>query len=145
GLSRTVFVVDGVILLLLLTTNRVAFRLLRSLLPTTPPPAGGRRTLIYGAGDAGVLLLQEMRNNPGLGCVPVGFADDDPDKAGKVIHGIPVFGGNGSLPRICREARVDEVYISSTHVAERRIDEIRQVCEESGIGLKRLRILYETL
>ncbi len=144
GFSRTVFFLDGVILLVLLASSRIAFRLLRSLLPR-PPTAGARRTLIYGAGDAGELLLREMQNNPDLGCVPVGFADDDPLKKGKVIHGLRVFGGNGSLEDICRANGVEEVYISSERVPPERVREIQQNCKETGVGLKRLRMSFETL
>ncbi len=143
GFSRTVFLLDSLILLLLLTTSRFAFRLLRAMLPL--PHAGGRRALIYGAGDAGELLLNEMRNNPKLGCVPVGFADDDPLKKGKVIHGLRVFGGNGMFTTICRANQVEEVYISSAHFPEARVREIRQVCEEAGVALKRMRMSFETL
>jgi UDP-GlcNAc:undecaprenyl-phosphate GlcNAc-1-phosphate transferase len=142
GFSRVVFVVDGLLLLLLVCGSRLAFRLLRSLLPA-PRPAGGRRALIYGAGDGGELLLREMRNNPGLGCVPVGFADDDPLKKGKVIHGLRVFGGNGSFQTICREQRVEVVYLSSGRFSPARLDEIRRECRVAGVKLNRMRLVIE--
>ncbi len=112
GFSRAVFVLDAMIFFLMLAGSRVAFRLFRQLLPA--PSAGGRRVLIYGAGDAGELLLREMRNNLRLQYTPVGFVDDDPFKKGKVIHGLRVFGGNGHLRRICAEQQVEEVLISSS-------------------------------
>jgi UDP-GlcNAc:undecaprenyl-phosphate GlcNAc-1-phosphate transferase len=144
GFSRVVFVLDGLLLLVLVCGSRFAFRLLRWLLPH-PAPAGLRRTLIYGAGDGGELLLRELRNNRALRCVPVGFADDDPLKKGKVIHGLQVFGGNGSLQRICREQRIDLVFISSRRFPEARVREILKDCETIGAGLKRLSISLETL
>lgn len=142
--SRVVFLLDALLLLALLTASRGAFRLLRSILK--PPAADrGRRALIYGAGDAGVLLLKEMRNNIGLQCMPVGFADDDPIKAGTVIHGLPVFGGNGSLRSICQKHAVEEVVISSAHITDDRVCEIRDVCKEIGVILRRMHISFETL
>ena len=48
--------------------------------------------LIYGAGDGGELLVRELQNNFQLGLTPVGFLDDDPQKHGRVIHGLRVFG-----------------------------------------------------
>jgi UDP-GlcNAc:undecaprenyl-phosphate GlcNAc-1-phosphate transferase len=143
GYSRAVFIVDGLILLTLVTASRLAFRLFRALLPM--PSNGGRRALIYGAGDAGEMLLREMQNNPNLGCVPVGFADDDPLKKGKVIHGLRVLGGNGSFADICRANNVEEVYISSTTFHEDRVRDIRQKCQEAGVALKRMRMTFETL
>ncbi|HYP52362.1 MAG TPA: hypothetical protein VEQ42_02415 [Pyrinomonadaceae bacterium] len=143
GYSRAVFVVDGMILLMLLAGSRIAFRLFRKVLPAGSP--GGRRVLIYGAGDGGELLLREILNNPELQLLPVGFVDDDAFKKGKVIHGLRVYGGNGQLRGLCRERRVEEVLISSSKFTDERLREIRQVCEETGVTLKRMRIQIDTL
>lgn len=142
GLSRVVFVLDALLLLLFLAGSRAGFVLLRRLLPTHA--AGDRRrVLIYGAGDGGELLLREVRNNPRLGCEPVGFADDDPNKRGKVIHGLRVFGGNGSFRNIVREQRVEAVYISSPNFTRERLAEIGLECEEAGVGLYKVRLVIE--
>ncbi|HEX8148883.1 MAG TPA: hypothetical protein VF591_16995 [Pyrinomonadaceae bacterium] len=141
GFSRAVFVLDAMIFFLMLAGSRVAFRLFRQLLPS--PSTGGRRVLIYGAGDAGELLLREMRNNLRLQYTPVGFVDDDPFKKGKMIHGLRVFGGNGHLRRICEEQQVEEVLISSSRIAEERVAEIRRDCEHAQVTLRRMRIEIE--
>ena len=144
GFSRVVFVLDGLILLMLHVGSRMSFRLFRKLL-SAPAAQGGRRVLIYGAGDAGELLLRELLNNPALRFVPIGFADDDPLKKGKVIHGLRVFGGNGSLRRICEEQRIDEVLISSPRITEERVRDIVRDCVEASVAVKRLRIQIELL
>jgi UDP-GlcNAc:undecaprenyl-phosphate/decaprenyl-phosphate GlcNAc-1-phosphate transferase len=138
GFSRAVFVLDAVFFFLMLAGSRVAFRLLRQILPAGTN--GGRRVLIYGAGDAGELLLREMRNNLQLQYTPVGFLDDDPLKKGKVIHGLRVFGGNGNLRRICDEQKVEEVLISSSKIEDERVRQILRDCDEACITLKRMRI-----
>ena len=145
GLSRRVFALDAMIMFLLLTGSRAAFRLFRRMLPNGGASADGRRILIYGAGDAGELLLREVLNNRELQLTPVGFVDDDPLKKGKVIHGYRVFGGNGSLPRICQEQRVAEVVISSARLSDERLREIRRVCATAHVTLRRLRIQLEAL
>jgi UDP-GlcNAc:undecaprenyl-phosphate GlcNAc-1-phosphate transferase len=141
GFSRAVFVLDAMIFFMVLAGSRVAFRLFRQLLPA--PAAGRRRVLIYGAGDAGELLLREMRNNLRLQYTPVGFVDDDPFKKGKVIHGLRVFGGNGHLRRICEEQHVEEVLISSSRIGDDRIAEILRDCEDAQVTLRRMRIEIE--
>ncbi len=144
GLSRAVFVLDTMILFLLLTGSRFAFRLFRHALPITEA-SGTRRVLIYGAGDGGELLLREVLNNRELQLTPVGFADDDPNKKGKVIHGLRVFGGNGALKSICEEQRIAEVLISSTQISEERLAAILHDCEAAQVTLKRMRIQIEQL
>src|SRR3954452_22880941 len=39
---------------------------------------GGREVLIVGAGNGGQLVAAELRRNPELGGVPIGYVDDDP-------------------------------------------------------------------
>ncbi len=142
--SRIVFVLDGMFLLLMLAGSRMAFRLFRQILPT-PKVRDGCRVLIYGAGDAGELLLRELLNNRELQYAPVGFVDDDPRKKGKVIHGLRVYGGNGQLRSVCRDQHIDEVLISSPRFSEERVKEILRDCEEEHIVLKRMRIRIEQL
>jgi UDP-GlcNAc:undecaprenyl-phosphate GlcNAc-1-phosphate transferase len=143
GSSPKVFVLDGLILLLLVTGSRLSFRLGRMLLPAVPGQRPVRRVLIYGAGDAGVMLVRLLRNDRTLGCVPVGFADDDPLKSGRVVHGLRVFGGNGSFLSICQRHRVDAVYISSTRFSAERVEQISQECQKLGVELNRLRVVLE--
>jgi len=122
----------------------MAFRLFRQLVPVVGTREG-RRVLIYGAGDAGELLLRELRNNRELQLAPIGFLDDDPAKNGKVIHGLRVFGGNGDLGTVCAQHNVDEVVISSMKMTEERIQEVLRTCSEKQIAVKRMRITMEEL
>lgn len=144
GFSRTLFVLDGMFLMFLIAGSRLTFRMLAQLLPNRHK-GEGRRVLIYGAGDAGELLLRELLNNRELSYVPVGFVDDDPTKVGKVIHGLRVFNGNGNLQNACREHDVEEVLLSTTRLHGERLEQLRNVCDASQIVLKRMRIEIETL
>ena len=127
--------------LLLLATSRIAFRFFRQVLPVTAQ--NGRRVLIYGAGDAGELLLRELLNNRELQYAPVGFMDDDATKHGKLIHGYRVFGGNGSLTKIITEQRVEQVLISTPRISPDRISEIWSECDARNIELRRMSIRIE--
>src|SRR5262249_29704241 len=91
GFSRAVFIMDSILLFLGIAGTRVSFRVIRDWLFERASEQTGRRVLIYGAGDGGELLLREIRNNGSLGLIPVGFVDDDPQKVGKVIHGVRVI------------------------------------------------------
>jgi UDP-GlcNAc:undecaprenyl-phosphate GlcNAc-1-phosphate transferase len=144
GFSRTIFVIDGILMFMFLAGSRMAFRLFRQVMPISGD-SEGRRVLIYGAGDGGELLLRELQNNRALKYAPVGFVDDDPAKYGKVIHGLKVYGGNGDLSAICRQHEVDEVLISSSRMTEARLQEILGFCRDQSIAVKRMRITIEDL
>src|SRR4029079_12571470 len=144
GYSRTIFVLDAVVMFLCLAASRMAFKLFRQILPAVSAN-GGRRVLIYGAGDGGELLLRELRNNRELQLSPIRFLDDDPAKSGKVIHGLRVFGANGDLGAVCSQHEVDEVVISSMKMSEERIEEVLRTCSERQITVRRMRITMEEL
>lgn len=144
GFSRAVFVLDGVILLVALAGSRMAFRFFRQMLPV-PRNGNGRKILIFGAGDGGELILREIQNNPELNYNPVGFVDDDPNKKGKVIHGLPVLGGNGALPDICREHKIEEVLLATKRIKPERMRELRRECQSVSVEIKRATFRVEPL
>jgi len=144
GFSRAIFVIDALVMLLLLAGSRVAFRFFRQVLPVVNN-GKGRRVLIYGAGDAGELLLRELLNNRELSYAPIGFMDDDPKKQGKVIHGFRVFGGNGMLGKIASDHQIEQLLISTPRISEARLAEIARECEAHNIELKRMSIKIESI
>jgi UDP-GlcNAc:undecaprenyl-phosphate GlcNAc-1-phosphate transferase len=144
GYSRTVFVLDGLFMFMVLAGSRLAFRLFRKVLPAAQD-SNGRRVLIYGAGDGGELFLREIRNNREWQYSPVGFLDDDPAKARKVIHGLKVLGGSGELVAVCRAQRIDEVLISSSQLSDERLQQLLESCRAEDIVLKRMRVHIEEL
>jgi len=126
---RSVLIVDGMLTTMLVGGVRFALRAIRESRRRAPTPsAKGRRVLIIGAGDAGELLLREMRNNPRLGYDPVGFVDDDPRKVGFHIHGVPVLGGTSALPAVATAHPVDELIIAIPSATRAQIQEIVDRC-----------------
>ena len=142
--SRAVFVLDGLILFFVISASRMTFRLFRHLLPL--PNAGeGRNVLIYGAGDGGEMILRELKNNPEWDYKPIGFVDDDPLKKDKVINGLKVYGGNGSLETICRQNEIQEILVSFRNLSSERLKEVRTICDSTNISLKRALIKIEPI
>jgi len=142
--SRAVFVLDGLILFFGLVGSRLAFRVIRELLPL-PHASEGQRVLIYGAGDGGEMVLRELRNNSELMYQPVAFIDDDPLKKGKVINGLQVYDSNGMLIDLCREKEIREILISTRKIPREKLGDLREICRQANVGLKRAQIKIESL
>jgi UDP-GlcNAc:undecaprenyl-phosphate/decaprenyl-phosphate GlcNAc-1-phosphate transferase len=144
GFARTVFLFDGLFLLLLVTASRFTFKFLQSIFPA-PHTRTGRRVLIFGAGDGGELLYRELNNNGALEVTPVAFADDDPSKAGRLIHGLRVVQARVSLADICRKLQIAEVLISTSKLSESRLIEIVAQCTTAGVPVSRAHMKFERL
>lgn len=140
--SRTVFILDGLILLVAIVVSRTAFRIIRQFLPL-PMSSEGRRVLIYGAGDGGEMILRELRNNPEWNYQPVGFIDDDPLKKGKIINGLRVYPGNGALSEIFNEKQIQEILISFRNIPSAKLAEVKAICNDSNVSLKRALLKIE--
>ena len=103
------------------------------------------RTLIVGAGPAGVHLAQEMRRGAQgkRRFAPVGFADDDPVLLGKHIEGLRVLGPPARLPQLLDEFGVEAVVVSSPDRPASELREITAACERAGARIMTLSGLAE--
>lgn len=106
---RSVVVIDALLLVCLLGGLRLAWRML-SYVARMTRVGQGRRVLIIGAGDAGDMIVREMRKG-GI-YQPVGFVDDDPSKTGRSIHGVKVLGTREDLPTIVAATKPAEALVA---------------------------------
>ena len=72
----------------------------------------GKRTLIYGAGDAGSQIVTLMLNDRQNEYQPIGFVDDDPRKHHLRRSGIRVLGDSTQLEELCSANDVDTVLVA---------------------------------
>lgn len=131
GFSRSVFILDWLLLLMFMACSRLSLRAFSELLRPTAPE--GTRVLIYGAGEGGVMLLRELKSNLDLNRVPAGFLDDDPRKQRTTVHGVPVLGGLERLEQILDRYEIEEVILSSTKIHGERSMQIESSCQARGI------------
>ena len=106
GFPRSIPVIDSLVLLTLIGGMRFSFLVFR--LGRQGVGAGGTRTLVVGAGAAGVGVARQVRSDPTLGLQLVGFADDEETRGHKLL-GIPVLGPVSELGSLIREHGIGRV------------------------------------
>lgn len=106
--SRSIFFIDSIVLVCFMIGVRLTRRVYRDLWR----PAGERRVLVYGAGDAGEMIVRDMKQSGQHKYEPIGFIDDHRDKIGQRIHGVPVLGSRHDLPRILALRQPHEIVIA---------------------------------
>lgn len=87
-----------------------------------------RRVLIYGAGEAGEMVLQEIKKHPEERIEVYGFIDDDEAKVGCLIGDVRVLGGKEVLRGAIKEYGVNEVIIAMPSIEKPVIREIVKIC-----------------
>ena len=82
------------------------------------------RVLIYGAGEAGVLLVKEAGVNPNFPYNIIGFLDDSINKIGGKVYGLKVFGGFDDLEKIVEKQEISKIIISMPSAKRKEISKI---------------------
>jgi dTDP-glucose 4,6-dehydratase len=103
-----------IVLCLLSVVGAISVRLARRIFYRRASMSKGvpQRFLIIGAGWHGATVATEMPLHKGIEVV--GFLDDDPEKQGAVIAGVPVLGRSSDLAHVVRARGVDEVLVCTS-------------------------------
>jgi FlaA1/EpsC-like NDP-sugar epimerase len=112
---------------------------------TKPLVRNTKRVLVVGAGDAGALVVREMKRNLQLGLNPVGFLDDDATKQHHQIHGVPVVGKLIELGRAIERRHVDEVIIAIPSAGGKVVRMVADICRLKGVPFRTMPGLYELI
>ena len=105
-----------------------------------------KRTLIYGAGEAGAILARESMTNPYFPYELVGFIDDDEKKIGSEMYNIKVLGNKDSLEMIIKNEKIENVLLAlpSIHSLDiRRI--VERIQKLDGVKIKTVPSISEIL
>jgi len=97
---------------------------------------GVRRVLIVGMGDVGRSLLGIMLTRPEFGYRPVGFLDDDSQKAAAGMGRVAALGGTGDLAAVISRELIDTVVITFRWKHYDLIQELTDVCRERETDLR---------
>lgn len=146
-LPRSVYIIYGVLLLFFIGGSRFSLRVLAKYLKKINGNNNGRRpVLIVGAGDAGAMAARELKKHEStLEARLAGFIDDDPNKRGQVIHGLPVLGTRDDLPGIVEEKGIKEIVIAMPSAAYSEQRKIINLCKELPVKLKIIPGIFELL
>jgi UDP-GlcNAc:undecaprenyl-phosphate GlcNAc-1-phosphate transferase len=129
--SRAVFVIHWLLVATFLTASRVLFRALGELLRAEG--RHGPRTVIYGAGAGGVMVLREARSNRTIDWTVVGFIDDDRAKHRTSVQGVPVLGTLEQVAPLLASGQVAQVVVSTESVQPERLDALQRLCADAGV------------
>jgi FlaA1/EpsC-like NDP-sugar epimerase len=111
-IPRSIFILEWLISCSLTLGTRFAVRLAATASRGQKSEGDRTRTLIYGAGAAGLALARELRENQSLNSELVGLIDDDARKVGLTFHGKRVLGTGEALGPLARKYEIDRVLIA---------------------------------
>ncbi len=148
-MSRSVFLIDWILVMLFVGGLRVAMRILTERISIRERlefiHVTRKNIIIIGAGDVGEMALRELERNLKYRYNMVGFIDDDAQKQGKRIHGIKVIGTIDDIPNLAKPYRIDEAFLAISRLSSEQIKSIIRHCEEAGIKCRMVPAVIDAL
>ncbi len=145
---RTVPIIEGVLALLGMAGVRISARMWEARKDRARAPAfegTPRRVLLVGAGEAGTHIGWEIRRRPASGLVAVGFLDDYAAHAHRSVAGTQILGRIEDLPRVVREHRIDEVFITMPSAGGRETRRIAELARSARVDCRILPAITQVL
>ena len=151
GYSRSVFLIDWFLTIIFISGFRLAIRIFfesytRETKSDKPRPSfsgifnkrrkNAKNLLIIGAGDCGEKIFREIQNNSTLPYRIVGFLDDNRNKIGRKIHGVPVLGQVSEISAAIKKVNADEVLIAIPSATGEQMRKIVELCKTGDIPFK---------
>lgn len=98
---------------------------------------------LIGAGAAGQVIIRELKNSAESDARPVCVIDDDPQKWGKLMAGIPVVGGRDRIMEAAKEYNADQIMFAIPTASAEAKRDILNICKETGCELMSLPGVYQ--
>lgn len=144
-MPRSYYFIGFVLSMCATTGTRFSYRLLRVYRSRQrqSEPGVTDRVMIIGAGRAGQMLMKELFNSENLHTKVCCAIDDNPNKKGKLLEGVPIVGDRNDILNKVKEYQITRIiYAIPAATAERR-KEILNICKHSGCKLQTVPGLYQ--
>lgn len=136
------YIMGAIFQALLITIVRFSYRFVL-LLRASNSKKSYSRVLLIGAGSAGQLISRDVKRTADMKEQIVAFIDDNKNKWGRDIDGVPVVGGRESIIETVRRLDVDKIYIALPSISAKERKKIIDICRETDCEIMNLPGMYQ--
>ena len=104
-----------------------------------------RNTIVIGAGEAGNMIIKELKSSRYLNQRVVCVIDDNPSKKGKYIHGIRIIGGRNMIQQAAKKYDAEEIILAIPSASTKDTRDILRICNLTECKLKILPGMYQLI
>lgn len=102
-----------------------------------------KRVMIVGAGEAGQVLLRDVKHSRETSEQVMCFIDDNPNKKGRYIDGIIIAGNRDDIMSACEKYSIEKIYVAIPSVSATDRRDILNICKETDCELMSLPGLFQ--
>lgn len=128
----------------LITAVRFAYRyitLLRAKQVTNQVAV--HNAMVIGAGASGQMILKELTMSERANARPLCIIDDNPNKWGRNIGGVPIVGGRDCIMESVKKYNIDQILFAIPTASPENKRDILNICKETGCEMKQLPGVYQ--
>ena len=100
--------------------------------------AAASRVMLIGAGSAGQMILRDLQNAKELSECVCCIIDDDKNKQGRYLDGVPIVGGREDILLNVEKYRIEKIYLTMPGATAEQRRDILDICKETDCQLKSL-------
>lgn len=123
------FVFSGMFGIVIISIVRMVYLSMNSLVSYKVRHEVKNKVMIVGAGMAGKQLCEQMKANKRYN--PVVFIDDDSDKIGRIVNGVPVKGNTNEIVKIATKMNISEIVLAIPSISGDDKRRILNICSET--------------
>lgn len=103
------------------------------------------RIMVIGAGAAGQTILREMSRDREVKGKICCIIDDNSNKWGRYIDGVPVVGGRDDIMVNAKKYKINQIFFAIPSASAEEKRDILNICKETGCELKILPGIYQLM
>ncbi|MCI8796756.1 MAG: polysaccharide biosynthesis protein [Dorea sp.] len=136
-MPRSYYFMGYIISFGLTTALRFSYRILRFYLGKSETDADATdRIMIIGGGAAGQILIKELTNGKRFHTKVCCVIDDNPDKLGRVLEGIPIVGNRNDILTMVKKYKINHIIYAIPATTGKNRKEILNICKETDCKLQ---------
>jgi len=138
-IPRSILLIDWIISIFITGGFRLAYRVVRRAYQNiNRSDDNSQRIMIVGAGDAGSMIIRELKNSSNNQYKPVVIVDDDVNKSNSTLYGVPIKLGMSMIPKLVEEFNVSEIIIAIPSINKVKLAEIVKIAQTTHCKVKTL-------
>ncbi|MCF2555876.1 polysaccharide biosynthesis protein [Faecalicatena contorta] len=143
---RSYYIIYFFLMTMTTTITRFSYRLLRMLQRNMRQSKGKPiNTMVIGAGEAGSMIVHEIKTSRHLNRNLVCIIDDNPSKRGKYLQGVRIVGGREDIISYAKKYDVEEIMLAIPSASPKETKEILKICNQTECKLKVLPGMYQLI
>lgn len=107
--------------------------------------AKAKKVLLIGGGKAGQIILRDIKTAQELKDIVCCIIDDNPNKWGRYIEGVPIVGGRDDIMSCVERYHIDKIIVALPSATAEEKRDILNICKDTGCELKNLPGVYQFL